>query len=116
MGNVNISVDPGICGFTCNIEGWQKENRKAGFKIRDSQCQMINKLTADIDEVTIKDLFLPLTRNPVFVSAERACCHLACPVPSAVVKTCEVVLDLAIAKDVRFEFKKGSEGTGEKGL
>lgn len=106
MAKVNLFVDPGACGFTCRIEGWRKKERTAGFKITESQCQMINQFTSAIDEVTIKDLFLPLTKNPVFVSAERACCHLACPVPTAVVKTCEKVLDLAVAKDVSFQFEK----------
>lgn len=106
MSTVKLFVDPGICGFTCRIEGWQKDNRTAGFKITESQCQMINKLTARLDEVTIKDLFLPLTKNPVFLSAENACCHLACPIPSAVIKACESVMDLAIAKDVSYQFQK----------
>ena len=109
MSKINVLVDPGVCGFTCRIQGWQKEKRSAGFKITESQCTMVNKLTDVIDEVTIKDLFLPLTKNPVFVSAERACCHSACPIPSAVVKACEVVLGLAVAKDVSFKFERSND-------
>lgn len=104
MGKTIVAVDPGVCGFTCRIEGWKKDKRTAGFKIVGSQCEMINNMTHTIDEIAIKDLFRPITRNPIFVSAEGACCHTACPVPVAVVKTLEVVLGLAVAKNVSFLF------------
>jgi len=50
------------------------------------------------------DLFLPKTRNPIFISADRACCHTACPVPVAIIKILEIVLGLAVTKDVSFRF------------
>ena len=114
MHKIYLAVDPGICGFTCTIEGWRKQERVAGFKILESECEMINKLSASIDELAIKDLFLPLTRNPIFVSADRACCHTACPVPVAVVKTLEVVLGLAVAKEVSLHFSNDKINSGEK--
>ena len=105
MDKICINVDPGICGFPCRIKAWQKEKRVAGVKILDSQCERIQKLSTILDEITIKDLFLPLTRSPIFMSGERAGCHLACPVPVAIVKSAEAVLGLAIPKDVAIRFK-----------
>ena len=99
-----LNVDPGVCGFTCRIEGCKTKDRAAGVSILESQCEMVNKLSDGIDEVSVKDMFLPLTRNPVFAAAERARCHAACPVPSAVIKTLEIVLGLAVKKDVSFKF------------
>jgi hypothetical protein len=114
MRKINLFVDPGACGFACRIEGWRKQDRVAGFKILDSECRMINKLSAAIDELAIKDLFLPITRNPVFITAERACCHTACPVPVAIIKTLEVVLGLAVAKEVSLRFADKETPSGAK--
>ncbi|MCF6248864.1 MAG: hypothetical protein L3J69_16130 [Desulfobacula sp.] len=104
MDKICMEVDPGICGFSCRIEAWEKEKHIAGVGILDSQCELVQKLSACIDEITLHDLFLPITRNPIFISAERSGCHLACPVPVAVVKSTEVALGLAISKDAAIRF------------
>ena len=103
---VCLSVDPGVCGFSCNIKAWKKEKRVAGFEIVESRCEMIKKLSADLNEMNMNDLFIPVTGNPIFISAQRAGCHLACPVPTAIVKTVEVTLGLAVPKDVGFNFEQ----------
>ena len=109
MNNVCVTVDAGICGFTCQVKAWKKEKRMAGLEISGSECKMIQKFAAAISELSIKDLFLPLTRNPIFINAERAGCHLACPVPVAVVKAAEAALELALLKDVTLLFKSGCD-------
>mgnify|MGYP005873066811 CR=1 FL=1 len=101
---VCIVVEPGICGFSCRIEGWQKEKQVAGLRILDSQCEMIQKLSKCVEEISMKDLFVPVTRNPIFLAAERAGCHLGCPVPVAMAKILEISLGLAVSKDVSIRF------------
>jgi len=100
--SVHVTVDPGICGFTCSIGG-QKEGRQVTFDIQ-SECDQIKKLAVDLGPVTMKDLFVPLSKSPFFLSAEKSKCHLACPIPSALVKTAEVVLGLALPKEVTIRF------------
>jgi len=95
-------VDPGICGFICSILAW-KEGKEVKFDIQ-SECGQIKKLAGTLGPITLKDLFVPLTRCPVFRSAEVSKCHLACPIPSALVKTAEVVLGLALRKEVTIQF------------
>jgi len=99
-----VTVDPGICGFVCAIRGW-KEGGRVRFDIR-SECEQIQELALALGPVTIKDLFLPLTRSPFFLCAEKSKCHLACPVPSSLVKTAEVVLGLALPREVMIRFLK----------
>ena len=101
---ITLNIDPGICGFPCQIQAWKKDGRAAGLAITGSDCKMVRRLSELLQEVSLKALFLPLTKNPVFLSAEKARCHNACPVPSAVVKALEVALDLAVQKDVAFRF------------
>ena len=100
--SVHVSVDPGICGFVCDIRGW-KEGDRVRFDIQ-SECKQIQKLSAALGPIRMKDLFVPLTRSPVFLSAENSRCHLACPLPSALVKTAEVVLGLALPREVMIRF------------
>ncbi len=97
-----MTVDPGICGFGCTIHAW-KEGKEVKFDIQ-SECGQIKKLAGALGPITLKDLFVPLTRSPFFLSAEAAGCHLACPVPSSLVKTAEVVLGLALPREATIRF------------
>lgn len=101
-GGVHVTVDPGICVFECGIRA-RKEGREVRFDIQ-SQCDQIRKLAPDLGPVNMKDLFVPVTRNPIFLCAEKSRCHLACPIPSSLVKTAEVVLGLALPKEVTIRF------------
>jgi hypothetical protein len=100
--SVRVTVDPGICGFICSISAW-KEGKAVSFDIQ-SECGQIKKLAADLGPVQMKDLFVPLTKSPFFLCAEKARCHLACPVPSSLVKTAEVVLGLALPREATIRF------------
>ncbi len=106
MENICLNVKPGICGFNCVIKADVSGKKIARVKIIESDCTMVQKLSENLDKISIKDLFTPLTKNPIFTAAEQAGCHLACPVPVAVVKICEVTLGLAIEKDVNIVFQK----------
>lgn len=97
-----MTVDPGICGFDCVIRAW-KEGKAVRFDIQ-SECGQIKKLAGALGPVTLKDLFVPLTKNPIFLCAEKARCHLACPVPSSLVKAAEVVLGLALPREATIRF------------
>jgi len=100
--NVRVKVDPGICGFVCSISAW-KEGTQVEFDIQ-SDCDQIKKVGLCLGRIKIKDLFVPLTKSPFFLSAEKSKCHLACPIPSSLVKTAEVVLGLALPKEVTIRF------------
>jgi len=103
---VRVAVDPGICGFVCSIRAW-KEGKTVCFDIR-SECGQIKKLAEALDPITLKELFVPLTQCPIFRLAEASRCHLACPVPSSLVKTAEVVLGLALPRDATIRFLTSS--------
>jgi hypothetical protein len=72
-----------------------------------SQCEHIQHLATLLEDViTIKELFSPVSRNRIYSSVERAGCHLSCPIPSGVIKACEVAMDLALPKDVTIRIEK----------
>lgn len=102
---VCVRVDPGICGFACAVYAQKLEARKVKINIEGSECKQIQRLSELITQIGFRDVFVPLTRNPVFVSAEKAGCHPSCVIPTAVIKAVEVVLGLALKCDVVIQFK-----------
>ncbi len=105
MNNVCVTVDPGICGFSCSIRARRDDKKRALLEISDSECEQIQRLSEILKEITLQEIFLPLTRNPVFISAGQVGCHTACPVPVAVVKAVEVALGMAVPREVRIKFE-----------
>lgn len=106
------TVFPGNCGFSCAMRALPAGRRAVTLQLQ-SDCAQIRLLGTLVPEVSLQELFLPLSRNPVFRGAERAGCHSACPIPAAIVKTAEVALGLALAQDVTIRFStaepEGSE-------
>jgi hypothetical protein len=98
--DVLVRVDPGICGFHCEIRATSPNKRVARLSIVDSNCKNIQRLNAEIGEVAMMDLFLPFCRNPVLIAAEKSGCHAACPVPTALIKAVEAAMGLALPKSV----------------
>jgi len=103
---VCVYVDPGICGFACTIPARKLEARSVKIDIEGSECKQILRLSEMISQIGLRDLFIPYTRNPVFVSAEKAGCHLSCVIPTAVIKAAEVALRLALKCDAVIQFKR----------
>jgi len=104
METIRISVEPGICGFCCQVQAWQQNKQCASVKITGSQCALIQELAKKIKEVTVSDVFTPHTRNPIFKAAELAGCHLSCPIPVALLKAAEVALELALPQEACISF------------
>ena len=104
MERIRIIVKPGICGFSCQVEARRLDKQHAVIEIIGSECELIQKLSESLRKVTLDDIFVPHTRNPVFKAAENAGCHLTCPVPVAVLKASEVALELALQCDAQIIF------------
>ena len=58
-----------------------------------------------LQTLSIKELFIPLSRNPVYAAAEKSGCHLPCAIPVAVIKAAEVALELALPQNVHIKFE-----------
>jgi hypothetical protein len=101
---VHVAVDPGICAFKCFIHVYMNGKNSIRFEIQ-SDCDQIKKLARELGVIGLKDLFLPQSRNPIFLCAEKSKCHLACPVPCSLIKAAEVALGLALPKGVVISFE-----------
>jgi len=104
------SVNAGICGFACHIKAWKIDKRTVGLEISESECQQIQQFSKLLTKLTLNEIFMPVTRNPVYLAAEKSGCHASCPIPAAVLKAAEVAMEMALARDVsiRFEPCKGN--------
>ena len=104
-----IAVDPGVCGFTCVIRVKQLDKRSVAIEIAESECEQIKKLDGRLETLSLRDLFTPLTRNPVYKAAQASGCHASCAIPSAVLKAAEVAMGMALARPVSFSFDREKE-------
>ena len=107
-----VTLEPGICGFPCKVIARKIGKRRVSLEIIGSECQQVKKLANSLTEMTLKDLFLPLTRNPVYIAAEKSGCHPSCAIPSAVLKAVEVAMDMALPKDVQITFQPTNKRKG----
>ena len=99
------SVDAGICGFICRIKARKIDKRTVGLEISESECQQIQDYSELIRQLTLNEVFVPATRNPVYLAAEQSGCHASCPVPVAVLKAAEVAMEMALARDASIRFE-----------
>ncbi len=99
-----VATEPGICGFSCIIEA-RRSSGLVSIKIMGSECKQIQRLSKSITEISLEELFRPLTRNPVYLLAQQAGCHPSCPVPVAVLKAVEVAMEMALPRDVLIKFE-----------
>jgi hypothetical protein len=102
---IRVKVNPGICGFHCVIEGEKKDKYLIELRGRGSECKHIQRLFEQVREVSLRDLFAPISKSPVFQAAQQSGCHPMCPVPIAVLKTAEVTMGMALPRDAEIKFE-----------
>lgn len=103
-GAVRASIEPGICGFSGSISASLNGQQLVALQIV-SECENIQRLAGAVEQITLRDLFLPISRNPIFAAAEKAKCHTSCPYPTALIKVTEVALKMALPKAVNISFE-----------
>lgn len=103
-----VKVDPGQCGMAAVIE--VKQTAKGSFELRIiSDCEMVRKLSGEVPTLTLADAFSKFSENKVYVKGTRCLRHVACPVPSAILKALEVEAGLGVPRDVKICFIKDED-------
>ena len=80
------------------------EPRTVSIVITGSDCKQIQQLSNGLKRMSLRELFTPLTRNPVYVCAEQSGCHPSCAVPAGVLKAVEAAMGMALPREVRIQF------------
>ncbi len=98
-----LKIQPGACDLAAVVAVEKKDRRTFLVGIR-SECEMLEKLGAEIAHLTLAEAFRRIVDNPVYQKASSILKHPSCPVPCGVLKALEVEAGLAVAKEVRMAF------------
>jgi len=99
-----VAVDPGICGFPTSIEVTRLSPAKLKVAI-SSDCEMVTSLGFHLSELDTRDALRSHGRSAVYEHAFQQLKHIACPVPTAILKAIEVELGAALPRDVSIRFE-----------
>ncbi len=101
----SAEVESGICGFSARIEA-TADGQVVRLHIV-SDCPRLQKLAEGLTEADPLTAVGPRSRpNPVMDAAAEAKLHMACVVPSAIVKALEVEAGLALPRDAHIRVSK----------
>ena len=75
------------------------------LKISGSECKQIQRLAKRLGKISMPGLFTPVSRNPVYLAAEKSGCHTSCVIPAAVLKAVEVAMGMALPRKVCITFE-----------
>ena len=106
MAEVEVNVDPGICGLKSTIRIKSEDMMSAQVSL-ESDCPDIRKIGENIGGIdSMKDVFAKLGDSSVYALGKEYCSHGTCPVPGAILKGVEAACGLALPKDVHIEIRK----------
>ena len=100
-----VIVNSGACGFTVTVTTEKGNDKKIHIAL-DTACEMVQKMLADITTVDHRVTLTGFRDNPVYLSAAKHLKHVACPVPSAILKAIETEAGLNVPKDAAIVFIK----------
>lgn len=98
-----VVVNSGACGFTITIKAKKGKEKMIAISM-DTDCEMVQKMLADIATVDHRVTLIGFRDNPIYLSAAKHLKHVACPVPSAILKAIETETGMNVPKDARIEF------------
>ncbi|TAN41395.1 MAG: hypothetical protein EPN22_15450 [Nitrospirae bacterium] len=100
-----VRINPGACGLPAVVEIEKKDAKTYVLRVT-SECPMVEKLGAEVSELTMMDAFKRFQDNPVYSKGAACLKHVACPVPSGILKALEVEAGLNVPKDASIVFEK----------
>jgi len=98
-----VIVNSGACGFKIIIKAKKGKEKKIDLSL-DTACEMVQKMLTDIATVDHRVTLIGFRDNPIYLSAAKNLKHVACPVPSAILKAIETETGMNVPKDARIEF------------
>ncbi|MPW26499.1 hypothetical protein GC105_11925 [Alkalibaculum sp. M08DMB] len=105
-----VIVKPGICGLESKIVVTKKDNDQDSYLVEiriESESDNIKRLAKELKEVNgLEECFNNFSTSLVYKLSSKCGLHLACPVPSAIIKAIEVECNLALPRDVEMTISK----------
>ncbi|NIM04855.1 MAG: hypothetical protein GTO55_02795 [Armatimonadetes bacterium] len=105
--STEVEVTSGICGFKTRIKAVKGDGKNIRLSLV-SDCEMVARMQEEVAELDMMAAFIRFLDNPVYRSASRCLKHVACPVPSGILKALEVEAGLCLPKNASIVFIKES--------
>lgn len=103
MESVKTVVKPGNCGMETEVHVFCDSSGTVNIQV-STRCQKINDLAAKLQGAdAVLTASLPFDKNPVYTYAGKHRVHSGCPVPTALVKSLEVIAGLALPDTVTIQ-------------
>lgn len=103
---VEVDVNAGICGFHTIIKVDSEDMQNAVVEFI-TECPNLKPMEQELKEVDgYEECFSKLGESNIYEMAKKYCKHIACPVPSAIIKGVEVACGLALPRDVNIKVSK----------
>ncbi len=106
--STKAEVRSGICGFKTVITATKGEDKKFSIAV-ESECEQVSRMQDDIGELDLMAAFIAFVNNPVYRSASKNLKHVACPVPSGILKALEIEAGLCLPKEASIVFEVEDE-------
>ncbi len=101
-----VDVKPGVCGFNTHIVATADASFNVSIEIT-SECSHIRELAEQLTEVSVfEELRHPINETSDNRAAAICKVHVACPVPSAILKAIDVSAGIALPADVHMAIAK----------
>jgi len=100
-----VIVNSGACGFSVSVNVETRKDKTIAIAL-ETECSMVKKM---LEDIAVLERFAVLTgfqSNPVYRSASKNLKHVACPVPSGILKAIEAEAGLNVPKDASITFAK----------
>lgn len=97
-----VIINPGVCGLASKIIVTRRDEDSYLVDIDiESESDNIKRLAEELKEAdAMAEIFTNFTNSTIYQLGAKCGLHVACPVPSGIIKAIEVECGLALPKDV----------------
>ncbi|MCL2786189.1 MAG: hypothetical protein FWD81_03075 [Methanomassiliicoccaceae archaeon] len=105
MTEARMVVDAGVCRFRTTIHAVGQDDMTVMLNIT-SDCPNVQRLAATLTVADAIDAMSSrMMDNALMIKCAEILPHPACPIPCALVKSCEVAADLGLKRNVTLMFE-----------
>jgi hypothetical protein len=101
-----VTLHAGACGFKVVVKA--EKTGKNLFRVNlVSPCEMVKRLNQELSEREFGTEVLSSIKNSeIYGLSSKHIKHVACPIPSAILKAIEVEAGLAVPRDIKIKVEK----------
>jgi len=106
MSKAKAVVEPGACGLNVVIIAELDDQKKLNIDFH-SACKLVTGMKDEFTDINWKKgFFAKMLDSYVYKVCSEHLKHVDCPVPSAILKTVQVLVDAAVEQDVAIKVTK----------